>query len=221
MARGGVAAAAAFLERATALTPDPARRAGRALAAAQAKLEAAAPEAAAALLAAAAIGPLDELQRARLERLRAQVRFAERRGNDAPPLLLQAARRLAPLDADLAREAYLEALAAAIFAGRLGHGGGLPEAAAAARTAPRPSKPARAIDLLLDGLATRFTSGYGAAVVSLSGALDCVRPNRRGWQPGDALALAGVPGRCRSLGRRQMARVGRASGRDGAAMRVR
>ena len=80
MARGGVAAAAAFLERATALTPDPARHAGRALGAAQAKLEAAAPEAAAALLAAAAIGPLDELQRARLERLRAQVRFAEKRG---------------------------------------------------------------------------------------------------------------------------------------------
>ena len=102
MARGGVAAAAAFLERATALTPDPAGGAGRALGAAQAKLEAAAPEAAAALLAAAAIGPLDELQRARLERLSAQVRFAEKRGNDAPPLLLRAARRLAPLDADLA-----------------------------------------------------------------------------------------------------------------------
>ncbi len=172
MARGGVAAAAAFLERATALTPDPARRAGRALGAAQAKLEAAAPEAAAALLAAAAIGPLDELQRARLERLSAQVRFAEKRGSDAPPLLLRAARRLAPLDADLAREAYLEALAAAIFAGRLGHGGGLREAAEAARAAPRPSGPARAIDLLLDGLTIRFTSGYAAAVVPLSDALD-------------------------------------------------
>jgi DNA-binding NarL/FixJ family response regulator len=172
LARGGAAAAAAFLERATALTPDPARRAGRALAAAQAKLEAAAPEAAAELLAVAAIGPLDDLQFARVERLRAQVRFAEKRGSDAPPLLLHAAMRLGPLDADLAREAYLEALAAAIFAGRLGPGGGLRQVAEAARVAPPRSKPPRAMDLLLEGLTTRFTRGYAAAVVSLSRALD-------------------------------------------------
>ena len=89
--RGGVAAAAAFLERATELTPDPARRGARALAAAQAKFEAGAPDAASELLATAEMGPLDELQRARLERLRAQIAFARRRGSDAPPLLLDAA----------------------------------------------------------------------------------------------------------------------------------
>ena len=98
--RGGAAAAAAFLERAAELTPDPARRGERALAAAQAKLDAGAPDAALELLATAELGPLDELQRARLERLRAQIAFARTRGSDAPPLLLDAARRLEPLDAD-------------------------------------------------------------------------------------------------------------------------
>jgi DNA-binding CsgD family transcriptional regulator len=172
LARGGAAAAAAFLERSTELTQDPARRATRALAAAQAKLDAAAPEAAAELLAAAAIGPLDELQLARLERLRAQVRFAQKRGSDAPPLLLHAAKRLAPLDVELARDAYLEAMAAAVFAGRLGSAGVMGEAAEGARAAPPPSGPPRTIDLLLDGLATRFTIGYSAAVPSLRHALD-------------------------------------------------
>ena len=62
------------------------------------------------LLAAAEAGPVDELQRARLERLRAQIAFASRRGRDAPPLLLEAARRLDPLDAAMARETYLEAI---------------------------------------------------------------------------------------------------------------
>ena len=103
-ARGGAAAAAAFLQRATELTPDPARRAARALAAAHAKFDAGAPEAAYKLLAMAEIGPIDGLQRARLERLRAQLAFSLRRGSDAPPLLLQAAKRLEPLDPELARE---------------------------------------------------------------------------------------------------------------------
>ena len=97
--RGGVAAAAAFLERATELTPDPARRGARALAAAQAKFEAGAPDAANALLAMAETCPLDELSRARLARLRAQIVFARRRGSDAPSLLLEAAKLLEPLDA--------------------------------------------------------------------------------------------------------------------------
>jgi hypothetical protein len=114
-ARGGVAAVAAFLQRATELTPDPARRGARALAAAQAKFAAAAPDDAYELLATAELTPLDELQRAQLTRLRAQMAFAQRRGSDAPPLLLDAAERLGPLDAELARDAYLEALGAAIF----------------------------------------------------------------------------------------------------------
>ena len=173
-ARGGLAAAAAFLERAAELTPDPARRGVRALAAAQAELGAGAPERAHVMLATAEMGRLDELQRARLERLRAQLAFSQRRGNDAPALLLDAADRLAPLDAALARETYLEALGAAIFAGRLGSGVGVPQTANAARGAPAAAHP-RAIDLLLDGLATRFTTGYSAAVPPLRRALDALR----------------------------------------------
>ena len=104
--RGGVAAAAAFLERAAELTPDPARRGARALAAAQAKFEAAAPDTSEELVAMGELGPLDDLQRARAARLRAQIAFARRRGSDAPPLLLAAARALEGLDDGLARETY-------------------------------------------------------------------------------------------------------------------
>jgi DNA-binding CsgD family transcriptional regulator len=169
--RGGIAAAAAFLARAAELTPEPQRRGARALAAAQAKFDAGAPDAAYELLAAAELGPLDELQRARLARLRAQIVFARRRGSDAPPLLLDAAKRLHQLDGGLARETYLEALGAAIFAGRLGGHRGVREAAEAARTAPPAPQPPRPTDLLLDGLATRFTDGYVAGVAPLSRAL--------------------------------------------------
>ena len=158
-ARGGLAAAAAFLERSAELTPDPADRVQRELTAAQANHEAGAPEAALKLLAAAEAGPLDELQRARLERLRAQLAFALRRGSDAPPLLLAAANRLEPLNAELARETYLEALAAAIFAGRLGSARGVAEVVKAVRAAPPAPRPTRSIDLLLDGLKSRFTDG--------------------------------------------------------------
>ena len=136
-ARGGAAAAAAFLARAAELTPDPAERGRRALAAAQAKFDAAASDAALELLATAELAPLDELQRARLERLRAEIAFARTRGSDAPALLLDAARRLEPLDAAMARETHLEAMAAAMFAGRLGDSPGVREAAEAAQAAPR------------------------------------------------------------------------------------
>ena len=173
--RGGMAAAAAFLERATDLTPDPARRGARALAAAQAKFEAGDANAAYELLAAAEIGPLDELQRARLARMRAHIVFARRRGSDAPPLLLDAAKRLEALDPGLARETYLEALGAAVFAGRLGGRHGMREVAEAARAAPLGPEPRRPIDLLLDGVATRFTEGYGAGVPALRPALQAFR----------------------------------------------
>ena len=173
--RGGVAAAAAFLERATELTADPARRAARALAAAQAKFDAAAFDAADALIAAAEIGPLDDLQQARLARLRAEIVFARRRGSDAPPLLLDAAKRLEGLDDRLARETYLEALGAAIFAGRLGTHPTLREVAETARAAPAQPSPPRPIDLLLDGVATRFTDGYSAAAAPLRSALEVFR----------------------------------------------
>jgi DNA-binding CsgD family transcriptional regulator len=170
-----MAAAAAFLERATDLTPDPARRGARALAAAQAKFEAGDANAAYQLLAAAEIGPLDELQRARLARMRAHIAFARSHGSDAPPLLLDAAKRLEALDAGLARETYLEALGAAVFAGRLGGRCGVREVAEAARAAPPGPEPRRPIDLLLDGVATRFTEGYGAGVPALRRALRAFR----------------------------------------------
>ena len=165
-ARGGLAAAAAFLEQATALTPEPERRGARALAAAQAKVDAGAPEAATELLATARLCPLDPLQRARLDLLSARLAFCRARGGETPRALLAAAKRLAPLDAELARGTYLEALGAATFAGCLG-GSVLREVAAGARAAPAPPAAPRASDLLLDGLAIRVTDGYPAAVEPL------------------------------------------------------
>jgi DNA-binding CsgD family transcriptional regulator len=171
---GGVAAAAAFVERAAALTPDPVRRASRALAAAQAKHEAGAHDAAFELLAVAGSAPLDELPSARLDLLRAQITFTLRRGGDAPRLLLESARRLETLDAGLARETYVDAFVAAAYAGRLASDG--QEAVAeAARLAPPAPQPPRAVDLLLDGLVIRFTEGYPASVPLLRAALDAFR----------------------------------------------
>ena len=160
-ARGGLAAAAAFLERSAELTVDSARRADRSLAAAQAKYLAGAPDAARALLAAAEAGPPDALLRARIGLLRGQLAFGSGHSADASALLLQTAQRLEPLDPRLARETYLDALAAGIFVGRLGGQAGLPEIARAARTAPAAVQP-RAPDLLLDGLAVLITDGYEA-----------------------------------------------------------
>jgi DNA-binding CsgD family transcriptional regulator len=168
--RGGLAAAAAFLQRAAELTPDPARRVERSLAAAQAKLDVADTAAASDLLEGAALGPVDELQRARLERLGAQIVFRSRRGRDAPPLLLEAARRLDPLDAKMARETYLEAIAAAMYAGRLGTGPDARDVAEAAR-ASTGGQAEGAANLLLEALVTRFTEGYAASVAPLSRAL--------------------------------------------------
>ncbi|HXT90273.1 MAG TPA: AAA family ATPase [Trebonia sp.] len=171
-ARGGLVAAAAFLERATMFTLDPARRAGRALAAAQAKAQAGAFDAARDLLTMAEAGPLTEFDGARVELLRAQLAFAANHGDDAPLLLLQAARRLERIDAGLARAAYLEALSAALFAGRLGSPGGTPaEVARAVGAAPRPPRGEMAPDLLLDGLAAHFNEGYAAGVPILRKAL--------------------------------------------------
>ncbi|MEV4417498.1 AAA family ATPase [Catellatospora sp. NPDC049609] len=174
-ARGGVAAAAAFLERATELTPDPARRGARALAAAQAKFDAGDIDTTRELLATAEMSALDGLQRARVERLRAQLAFAGSRGRDAPPLLLGAAERLSALDAAMARETYLEALLAAIYAGRLGDGEGVLAVAKAALSAPAAAEPPRAVDLLLDGLATRFAHGYVQAAPIIQRSLSAYR----------------------------------------------
>jgi DNA-binding CsgD family transcriptional regulator len=173
-ARGGLAAEAAFHERAVELTPDPKRRAQRALLAAKGKHQAGAPEAALRLLAIARAGPLDDLDQARGQLLHAQITFAMTRGRDAPPLLLEAARRLEPLDPTLARETYLEAFAAALSADRLVGGGDAREVAAAVLAADwEPSM--RACDLLLDGLALLTHEGYVAAAPALKVALRAFR----------------------------------------------
>ena len=199
-ARGGLAAAAAFLERSAALTTEPARGAARALAAADAMHQAGAFDAALNLLAGVDAGPASELQRAHAEMVRAQIAFVSTRGRDASPLLLAAARRLAPLDVRLSRETHLEALAAAMFAGRLAAPGSVAEAAEAAIAAPPAPDPPRAVDLLLDGLATRFTAGYAAAAPDLAaraGRLLSRRPVCGGRRP---LALSGLLDRGRPVG---------------------
>jgi DNA-binding CsgD family transcriptional regulator len=174
-ARGGLAAAAAFLERAAALTLDPVRRAERALAAAQAKYQAGAFDATLQLLGTAEAGPPDQFRRARADLLRGQIAFSSSRGSDAPPLLLKAARQFEPLDPQLARETYLDALAAATFAGRLALGGGMREVAEAARMAPPPPGPTRGPDLLLDGLALVICEGYPAGAPVLRRAVSAFR----------------------------------------------
>lgn len=162
-ARGGVAAAAAFLHRAAALTPDPARRLDRALAAAQASLEAGAFTAARALPSRADEGLLDDAQRARIDLVRAQLAFASRRGSEATPLLLSAARRLEAVDLSLARETYVDAVSSALFGARLSDSVGVPEVAAAARAAPRAGGDPSTADLLLDAL-VGLSEDYDSAV---------------------------------------------------------
>jgi DNA-binding CsgD family transcriptional regulator len=170
--RGGLAAAAAFLERAALLTPDPGRRAQRLLAAARAKRGAGELDAALRLLVATGAGPLDARQAAEAERLRGQISFDQAQGSDAARLLVSAARRLEPLDTGLARETHLESLWAAIFAGDLGPPRLVREAAEAARAAPPGPDPARPVDVVLDALAVRFTEGYAAAAPALTRAVE-------------------------------------------------
>jgi DNA-binding CsgD family transcriptional regulator len=171
-ARGGLAAAAAFLQRAVALTDDPKRRADRALGAARASLQAGALDPALSLMTTAEAGPLDEFQRARANLLRAQIAFASSRGSDAPALLLRAAKRIEPLDAPLARAGYLEAMSAAMFAARLaGPGSGARDVANAVQAASTAARPRTVADLLLEGWATLFADGCAAAVPRLREAL--------------------------------------------------
>ena len=166
-ARGGLAAAAAFLERAAVLTADPARHANRVLAAAQASLQAGMFGEALESLATAEAGPLDEFASARVDLLRGLIAFASSLGSDAPSLLLRAAKRLEPLNMDLARETYLNAWRAASLAGRLAGAGDMLEVSRAARSLPPPADPPRPIDLILDGLARLVTDGPAAAAPAL------------------------------------------------------
>jgi DNA-binding CsgD family transcriptional regulator len=160
-ARGGYAQAGVFLERAAAITPDPRRRAQRALAAARAQYLAGDFAGAVASAVAACAGPLDEVGLADADLLRAQVAFAVGRSGEAPPLLLHAAKQLEPLNVSLARDTYLEAVAAAQFAGRLAGADDVFAVARAALAAPAADRP-RATDYLLDGLATLIAEGYEA-----------------------------------------------------------
>jgi len=173
--RGGLAAAAAFFERASELTPDPLRRGQRALAAADAKHQAGLPDAALRLLSLADASPLGEFQRAHADLLRARLAFTMNRGRDTPALLLKAAARLERLDPRMARDTYLDALRAAWYAAHLARGIGLRDVAEAARAAPASGPPLRPADLLLDGLAVRYTDGYEASTPLLKQALRAFR----------------------------------------------
>jgi DNA-binding CsgD family transcriptional regulator len=170
LGRGGPAAAAAFLERAAALSPEPGERARRNLAAAQPKYDSGAWREAAGLLAAAQTGPLNELQRARADQLAARIATISGAVGDAPRLLLSAAARLAPRDAGLARRAYLDAFMSAMVTGGSG-GTSWHEVGRVARAAPPPSGPRQASDLLLDGLTAQTVEGYEAGLPTLRDAL--------------------------------------------------
>ena len=171
-ARGGLAAAAAFLERSVALTQDRARRVERALAAAEACLQAGTFDSGLALLATAEAAPIDEFQRARVDLLRAEIAFVSRRGSTAPALLLRAVKRIEPFDTRLARAGYLEALSAALFAARLAApGGGVRDVASAVQAAPSAASPQTGADLLLDGWAALFADGCTIATPTLQDAL--------------------------------------------------
>ena len=169
-ARGGLAAAAAFLQRAVTLTVDPAQRVERALTAAQASLHAGAFDAALGLVGTAEAGALDEFQRARVALLRGHVAFASGLGSDAPPLLLDAAKRLEPFDLELARETCLDAWGAALYAGRLATSGNLLEVSEVAKSMPSLTRAPQPADLLLEGLATLITEGRPAAGSTLRSA---------------------------------------------------
>ena len=174
-ARGGLAAAAAFLQRSVALTGDPARRVDRALAAARANLYAGAFDAALRMVVVAEAGAPDDLQRARAELLRGQIAFSSNIGSDGPTLLLSAAQRLERLDVELARETYLDAWGAAMFAGRLASTGNLRDVSRVARSAPQPTDRPHPSDLLLDGLAELTTEGRAAAAPTLRRAVSAFR----------------------------------------------
>ncbi|HEX6452331.1 MAG TPA: AAA family ATPase [Trebonia sp.] len=174
-ARGGLAAAAAFLERSLLVTADPARHADRILMTAQVSTQAGALGRALELLATAeagGAGPLDEFQRARVDLLRGRIAYASNMGSDALSLLLKAARRLEPLNLDLARQTYLTAWSAAMMAGHLAGADNLLEVSRAARALPPPADPPRPVDLILDGMTRLVTDGPTAAVPVLRQAVD-------------------------------------------------
>jgi DNA-binding CsgD family transcriptional regulator len=212
-ARGGLAAAAAFLTRAVALTSDPALRGERALAAADASLQAGVFESTHGLLSAAEAGPLSELQRARLDLFRAEASYSENRGNEAPALLIRAAKTLEALDPRVARETYLDAWGSALFAGALASNGSLHDVSREAATAPRTPGAPRRSDFLLDGLALAFTDGRTAAAPILGraasgfagGEVSAEEVLRWGWLATAAAVMVWDYDTCLAISRRGVA----------------
>jgi DNA-binding CsgD family transcriptional regulator len=189
-ARGGLAAAAAFLERAAVLTPAPEARARRILAAASAKREAGELDEVVTLMTAAEGGTLDERSAAEAERLRGGIAMDQGRFRDAAGLFLSAAKRLDALDAAEAREAHLEALQTATWLDDVGNPGGMLAAAEAARDAPSGPQPPRLIDVVLDAWATRLTMGHAAAAPIFIDALKKLRAVSVGEDTGPSLLAA-------------------------------
>jgi DNA-binding CsgD family transcriptional regulator len=173
--RGGLTAAAAFLEHAAVLTPDPGKRADRSLAAAWAKCDAGSLDEALTLLGAVDAGPLDPMRAAQTEHLRGQIAFDHAHGAEAAQFLLSAARQLLPLDPPLARDTHLEALSAAMWASNPARPESFAAVTDAARACPRNYEPTRVTELILEALASRFTDGYAAAAPALVRALDAAR----------------------------------------------
>ncbi len=178
-ARGGVAAAAAFLQRAADLTIDSARRAERMLVAAQLDVQAGAFDVALGLLAAAESEDLDELGTARVALVKGRIAAAANAGREAPVQLLAAARRLEAVDVALARGTYLDVWGAALFAGRLADpGGDIETVSRAARAAPRPTEPPAPSDVLFDALASLVIDGRAAAAPMLREAVAAFRSDQ-------------------------------------------
>jgi DNA-binding CsgD family transcriptional regulator len=158
-ARGGVAAAATFLERAAALSLDPGKRVERTLTAVQAKLDAGATDAAADLLTTVEIGQLDDLQHARVDLLRGKIAFVRQADGDGPAFMIRAAHRLADVDPQWSRDCFLDALEMAVTVGRAtGVTDMVVEAARSAPPAPDGTK------TVLDALVMLKTGGHQAAV---------------------------------------------------------
>jgi DNA-binding CsgD family transcriptional regulator len=196
-ARGGLAAAAAFLERAAELTVDSKHRADRMLAAAETKREAGALEAALELAASSERNSLDDHQRAQIEVLRARVSFTSERGGDAPGLLLSAAQHLEIHDPRRAREIYLDVITAGLFAGNQARSGNAKDVASAVLGAPHPIGPPSASDLLLQGLALLIAEGPVVGAPVFRQALEAFRSEAVGaeervrwsWLAGRTAAL--------------------------------
>jgi DNA-binding NarL/FixJ family response regulator len=196
-ARGGIAAAAVFLQRSTELSVDPARRAGRALAAAEANRQAGALAAALRLASVAQRGPIDDAQGAQLDLLRAQISFSTDRGGAASMLLLRAAQHLEDLDPRRARETYLDALTAALFAGRLARRANALEVATLVTQLFPSAEPPRASDLLLEGLALLITDGSTASIPFLQQAVSSFRSDDLGIE--ERLRWSWLAGRAASF----------------------